>query len=418
MDFNDSEIYREATTQLAHAAKIINLDPNVLTRLTYPIRCLQVSVPVRMDDGKIKVFEGYRVHHNQTLGPGKGGIRYHESVDLGETVGLATLMTFKCALMHLPLGGAKGGVRVDPNKLSRGELQRLTRRYTSEIFSFIGPEKDIPAPDVGTSAQIMDWVMDTYSQEVGHAVPGVVTGKSIETGGSLGRSEATGRGVVYMLIEACKSLGTSLDANTKIAVQGYGNVGSAAAKKLVKMGCQVVALSDVSGGIYNAKGLNLDDVDQYIKENKVLKGFADADAITNEELLCCDCDVLIPAALGGVLTEENASKVKAKIIIEGANNPTTKEADMILTDKGVFVIPDILANAGGVTVSYFEWVQGLNQLFWTEKEVNNRLWEIMSMAYQRVYTIHKEKKCSMRTAALIGGIQRVSKAMLTRGFFP
>ncbi|HVJ63713.1 MAG TPA: Glu/Leu/Phe/Val dehydrogenase [Bdellovibrionota bacterium] len=418
MIWEQSDLFRNAVKQIERAAPVMNLDPNILRRLCTPKRALIVSVPVRMDDGQIQVFEGYRVHHNMTLGPAKGGIRYHQDVSLSEVAGLAMLMSVKCALMALPLGGAKGGIRVDPSKLSRGELQRLTRRYTSEIYSVIGPDKDIPAPDVGTNAQTMAWLMDTYSQQTGYAVPGVVTGKPIEVGGSLGRVEATGRGVVYCLIEAARVLGKDLNENVRIAIQGYGNVGSAAAKKIQKIGCKVVAVSDVSGGVYNPNGLDLDALNLHVQETKFVKGFKGADNITNEELLACDCDILIPAALEGILHAGNASKVKAKIIAEGANGPTTIEADQILHERGVYLIPDILANAGGVTVSYFEWVQGLQQLFWSEKEVNNKLWDIMSNAFERVHTISKEKKIDMRTAAMVAGIDRLSKAMLARGFFP
>jgi glutamate dehydrogenase (NAD(P)+) len=418
MIWEESQFYKDAVKQLNKAAATMSLDPNVLTRLHTPKRALIVSVPVRMDDGNIKVFEGYRVHHSMSLGPAKGGIRYHPNVSLSEVAALAMLMTFKCALMELPLGGAKGGIRVDPSKLSRGELQRMTRRYTTEILPFIGPDKDVPAPDVGTNGQTMAWLMDTYSQEVGYAVPGVVTGKPIEIGGSLGREEATGRGVVYCLIEAARHLNMNLNENVRVVVQGYGNVGSAAAKKMAKIGCKVVAISDVSCGIYNEKGLNLDDVNTYLAANKVLKGYPNAQQVNNAELLELPCEILIPAALEGQITEQNAPRIKAKIIAEGANGPTTDGADAILHEKGVFLIPDILANAGGVTVSYFEWVQGIQHLFWSEKEVNNKLWDVMSAAFGRVLTISLEKKCTMRTAALIAGIQRLSKAMLWRGFFP
>lgn len=396
----------------------MNLDPNIAARLSTPKRALIVSVPVRMDDGHIQVFEGYRVHHNMSLGPAKGGIRYHPDVSLSEVAGLAMLMTFKCSLMSLPLGGAKGGIRVDPSKLSRGETQRMTRRYTTEILPFIGPEKDIPAPDVGTNAQTMAWIVDTYSQIHGYSVPGVVTGKPIDIGGSLGREEATGRGVVYCLIEAAKHLNMNLDEKTRIVIQGYGNVGSAAARKISKIGCKVVAVSDVSCGIYNPNGLNLDDLNTWIQKNKVLKGYPEAQEVSNKELLELPCDILIPAALEGQINGQNAAKIQAKVIAEGANGPTTNEADAILHDRGVFIIPDILANAGGVTVSYFEWVQGIQQLFWSEKEVNNKLWDIMSAAFARVLTISKEKKCTMRSAALIAGIDRLSRGMLARGFFP
>ncbi len=418
MIWEESPLFKNAVKQLDRAASLMHLDPNIQTRLHTPKRALIVSVPVRMDDGHIQVFEGYRVHHNMTLGPAKGGIRYHQDVSLSEVAGLAMLMTMKCSLMGLPLGGAKGGIRVEPGKLSRGELQRMTRRYTTEILPFIGPDKDIPAPDVGTNAQTMAWLMDTYSQEVGHAVPGVVTGKPIEIGGSLGREEATGRGVVYCIIDAAKDMNIALDDKIKVVIQGYGNVGSAAAKKMSKIGCKVIAISDVSCGIYNEKGLNLDDVNIYLQKNKTLRGYPEATEISNKELLELPCDILIPAALEGQITEQNASKIKAKIIAEGANGPTTDAADNILFDSGITVIPDILANAGGVTVSYFEWVQGLQQLFWTEKEVNNKLWDVMSAAFARVLKISKDKKCTMRTAALIVGMDRLSRAMLARGFFP
>ena len=418
MIWEESTFYQNAVKQLEYAGQVMNLDPNVLTRLKMPKRALIVSVPVRMDDGNIKVFEGYRVHHSMSMGPAKGGIRYHPSVSLSETAALAMLMTFKCSLMNLPLGGGKGGIAVDPSKLSRGEKQRLTRRYTTEILPFIGPEKDIPAPDVGPDSQTMAWILDTYSQELGYCVPGVVTGKPIEVGGSLGREEATGRGVVYTIIEASKALNIKLDENTKVAVQGFGNVGRAAAKKMQKIGTTVVAVSDYTGGIYNPKGLDLDHVSAYIAKNKTLGGYPEAEAISNEQLLELPCDILIPAALEGQITDKNAAKIKAKIIAEGANGPTESAADKILFEKNVFVIPDILANAGGVVVSYFEWVQGIQKLFWTEKEVNNKLFEIMSNTFAKVYAVSLEKKVNMRTAALICGIDRLSKAMLSRGFFP
>ncbi len=418
MIWEESTFYQNAVKQLEYAGQVMNLDPNVLTRLKTPKRALIVSVPVRMDDGNIKVFEGYRVHHSMSMGPAKGGIRYHPSVSLSETAALAMLMTFKCSLMNLPLGGGKGGIAVDPSKLSRGEKQRLTRRYTTEILPFIGPEKDIPAPDVGTDSQTMAWILDTYSQELGYCVPGVVTGKPIEVGGSLGREEATGRGVVYTIIEASKALNIKLDENTKVAVQGFGNVGRAAAKKMQKIGTTVVAVSDYTGGIYNPKGLDLDHVSAYIAKNKTLGGYPEAEAISNEQLLELPCDILIPAALEGQITDKNAAKIKAKIIAEGANGPTESAADKILFEKNVFVIPDILANAGGVVVSYFEWVQGIQKLFWTEKEVNNKLFEIMSNTFAKVHAVSVEKKVNMRTAALICGIDRLSRAMLSRGFFP
>lgn len=417
-EWTGSELYKNALKQFDKAAELMKLDPNVRDRLRHPKRCLVVSVPVRMDDGTIKNFTGYRVQHNMTLGPGKGGIRYHPTVSLSEISGLAMLMTFKCSLMDLPLGGSKGGIRCDPNTLSRGETQRMTRRFTTEILPFIGPDKDVPAPDIGTNAQIMAWIMDTYSQEVGYAVPGVVTGKPVEIGGSLGREEATGRGVVYCILEAAKHLNINLDKNTKVSIQGFGNVGSSAAKKMHKIGCKVIAISDVKSGIYNKSGIDIDAALKYIMENKYLSGFPEGDIITNEEILELDCDILIPAAIENVITKKNASKIKAKILAEGSNGPTSIEADDILIDKKIFIIPDVLANAGGVTVSYFEWVQGIQKLFWTEKEVNQRLFELMSNAFGRVLTVSKQFNTDTRTAALIAGVTKLSRAMLWRGFFP
>jgi glutamate dehydrogenase (NAD(P)+) len=354
----------------------------------------------------------------KTLGPGKGGIRYHPDVNLAETSALAFLMTLKNSLMRLPLGGAKGGIRCDPTKLSRREKQSLTRRYTSEIHMFIGPEKDIPAPDVGTDPQTMAWLMDTYSTNVGHVVPGVVTGKPIEIGGSLGRLDATGRGVVYTVMEAAKRLNIELGPNTKVAVQGFGNVGFFSAKLITSVGCTLVAVSDVSGGIYNPKGLDINALRDWIAENKVLKGFPGGDFITNEELLELPCDILIPAALNNQITEENAERIKAKIVAEGANGPTTFVASRMLHEQGVFVIPDILCNAGGVIVSYFEWVQGTQNFFWSEKDVNNKLWEMITSAFNRVYEVHEARNIGMRRAAFISSLDHLSKAMLLRGFFP
>lgn len=418
MIWEESSLFKNAVKQVDAAAQMMKLDPNVLTRFHSPKRSIIVSVPVRMDDGHIEVFEGYRVHHNMSLGPAKGGIRFHPDVNLSEVAGLAMLMTFKCALMQLPLGGAKGGIRVDPHKLSRNELQHLTRRYTTEIMPFIGPESDIPAPDVGTNAQVMAWIVDTYSQIKGYAVPGVVTGKPVEIGGSLGRVEATGRGVVYTLIEASKRENLDLDDNCRVVIQGYGNVGAAAAKKISKIGPKVVAVSDVSGGIHNKNGLDLDDVNAYLTKNRTLDGYPEAEPVSNSDLLELPCEILILAALEGQITELNADRIKAKIIAEGANGPTTTSADEILNERGVLVIPDVLANAGGVTVSYFEWVQGLQKLFWSEKEVNNKLWDIMSSTYNRVHDRAEQEKCSLRTAALLASIDHLSKAMLLRGFFP
>ncbi|MEK7790100.1 MAG: Glu/Leu/Phe/Val dehydrogenase [Deltaproteobacteria bacterium] len=413
-----SQLYQDALRQLDIAGEIMKLDPNVLIRLKYPKRALVVSVPVRMDDGHIHVFMGYRVQHNMTLGPGKGGVRYHPSVNLSETAALAMLMTLKCALFGLPLGGAKGGIRCNPNQMSRGEKQRMTRRYTMEIFNLIGPDKDIPAPDIGTDEQVMAWMMDTYSQNVGFSIPGSVTGKPLEIGGSLGRTDATGKGVAYVVMEAATHLNIKLDENISVVVQGFGKVGSEAARKMHKIGCRIIAVSDELGGIYNKNGLNLDTLHKHLEEKKPLADFEEADSITNAELLELKCDILIPAAIESQITKENADRIKCKMIAEGANSPTTPEADQILTDKGVFIIPDILANAGGVTVSYFEWVQGLQKFFWDEKEVSNRLWNIMSDSFRRVVEVKKEYKTTMRTAALIAALRHLSKAMLIRGFFP
>lgn len=418
VDWSTHALYKNVLDVLDGAAKEINLDKNVHNRLMTPRRCLYVSVPVRMDDGSIKVFDGFRVHHNTTLGPGKGGIRFHPEVNLAETAALATLMTFKNSLVRLPLGGAKGGVRCDPTQMSRREKQSLTRRYTSEIHAFVGPDKDIPAPDVGTDAQHMAWFMDTYSSHVGHVVPGVVTGKPVEIGGSLGRVDATGRGVVYCVIEAAKRLGIDLNENTRVVVQGFGNVGYYSAKIMASVGCRVTAVSDVSGGVYNEKGLDLNDLQEWLRDNKVLKGYPKADFVTNEELLELPCEILIPAALSNQITEFNADRIKAKIIAEGANGPTTRIGSRILHDRGIFMIPDILANSGGVIVSYFEWVQGLQNFFWSEKDVNNRLWEIITSAFNRVYESSVQRKIGMRRAAFVVSLEHISKAMLLRGFYP
>jgi glutamate dehydrogenase (NAD(P)+) len=415
----DNPLFTQVQQQFEEAAARLGLDQNILYRLRVPDKALIVSVPFRNDDGSIRVVPGYRVQHNDVLGPFKGGIRYHPNVNLGEVAALAMLMTWKCALVNLPLGGAKGGVQVDPSILSRSELQRMTRRYTQEIINFIGPERDIPAPDMGTNEQVMAWVMDTYSQLHGYAIPEIVTGKPVIIGGSLGRKEATGRGVVYCILEAIKVLNLALDHNTKVAVQGFGNVGSAAAKKLEKSGARVVAVSDLSTGIYNENGLEYKKIREWLKEHPNLKDFPEADAITNEELMTLDVDILVPAATEDTITAKIASKLKCKILAEGANGPTSLEADRIINERGdIFVIPDILANAGGVIVSYFEWVQDLQNLFWKEKEINHRLWEIISEAFHAVYKFSKDKGINMRMAALMLGIDKVSKAMLIRGFYP
>lgn len=422
--WDSSELYRNAVMELQQAAETMNLDPNIAERLKVPKRALIVSVPIRLDDGSIRVFEGYRVQHNMTLGPGKGGIRFHPEVNLSEVAGLAMLMTFKCSLVGLPLGGAKGGVRVDPTKLSRQEAQALTRRYTSEINMIIGPDKDIPAPDIGTDAQHMAWMMDTYSQERGFAIPGVVTGKPIEIGGSLGRAESTGRGVVYTVQHAAKHLqalgkpGPKMDANTTVSVHGFGKVGAVAANEIYNLGCKVIAVCDVSGGLYNKKGLNIPDVIKYMAMNRTLEGYPEAEHITNDDLLALKVDILIPAAIDGVITAKNVSKVNATIIAEGANGPITLDAQNDLENRDTFIIPDILCNAGGVIVSYFEWVQGMQNFFWSEAEVNEKLAEVMENAFKKVMNTQSRFKCGTKTAALISGVDRLNRAMLLRGLFP
>jgi glutamate dehydrogenase (NAD(P)+) len=421
--WDTSPLFQNAVLDLDMAGKTMGLDPNVLERLKVPKRALCVAVPIRMDDGSVKVFEGFRVQHSVTLGPGKGGIRFHPHVSLSEVGALAMLMTMKCSLVGLPLGGAKGGIRVDPSQLSRAEHQALTRRYTMEIINMIGPDKDVPAPDVGTDSQHMAWMMDTYSTAVGHAVPGVVTGKPIEIGGSLGRPESTGRGVVYVIEHAIellkrKGLGDYDIKKTTAIVHGFGKVGAVAANELFIRGCKVVAVSDYFGAIYDKNGLNIPQVMEYMAKNRALKGFLNAEWISNEEMLALPVDILVPAAIDGVITRDNMKNIKAKIISEGANGPITSEAQTYLESQGVTIIPDILANAGGVIVSYFEWVQGLQQFFWSEKEVNEKLAEVMLRAFNHVASNADRYHCGMKTAALISSVERLSKAMLLRGLFP
>ena len=412
----DTPTFRLAVAQFDQAAEAMGLDPNLRERLKLPQRSLVVSLPVRMDDGRVEVFTGYRVQHDSSRGPSKGGVRYHPDVNLGEVAALAMWMTWKCALAGLPYGGAKGGVAVAPKQLSPAELQRLTRRYAAEIFPLIGPDKDIPAPDVGTDAQIMAWIMDTYSQQVGYAVPGVVTGKPLSIGGSLGREEATGRGVVYVTHEVLRHLKLSIEG-ASVAIQGFGNVGSHTARIMHQHGARIIAVSDVNGGIYNSKGLDVTallrrDPSQPLHDTKL------GDAITNEELLQLDCTVLVPAALSEQITAKNANSLRCRILSEGANGPTTLEADRILADKGIFVIPDILANSGGVIVSYFEWVQDLQRFFWSATDIQNRLQDIITSAFQRTLHFSSERHVSMRMAALMSGIDQVAQAHLQRGLYP
>lgn len=411
-------LFLNALKNFDEAAKVINCDPNIAARLRRPRRCLTVSVPVRMDDHSVRVFTGYRVQYNSTLGPYKGGIRYHHAVDLAEVVGLAALMTFKNSVLGLPLGGGKGGICVDPTQLSRTEKQNMTRRYTSEISSFIGPTKDIPAPDVGTDPQTMAWFMDTYSHEQGgFAQPGVVTGKPVEIGGSLGRNHATGLGVIYVCERAMEVNGMKM-SGSRIAIQGFGNVGSFAAKFAFERGARIVAVSDVTGGIFNGDGLNIPDVMEYIKQNKGLKGYPKASPITNEQLLEVDCDALLPCALENQIDTHNAERIKAKLIVEGANGPITNAATKILDKRGIFIAPDVIANGGGVIVSYFEWVQDMTSFFWDEAEVDSKLKGIILKAFDNVYKFKAEKNIDMRTAAMAASISRLEKAMLLRGLYP
>jgi glutamate dehydrogenase (NAD(P)+) len=413
----ETEHFLMAQRQLDEIALEMGLDPELHERLRYPKRSLIVTVPVRMDDGSVKSFTGYRVHHDTTLGPAKGGLRYHPEVNLGEVSCLAMLMTWKCALMGLPYGGAKGGIRVEPWKMSQGELERMTRRYTSEIINLLGPDKDIPAPDMYTNEQTMAWIMDTYSINVGHTVPSVVTGKPVSIGGSYGRHEATGRGVAFCARRAIEHCNIKTKVPT-VVIQGYGNVGAITAKLLHQSGYKIIAVSDVHGGIYNPDGLDIPRLNAYVTEMTKVEGFTGSKTVSNSDLLELECDVLIPAALGNQITKLNADRLRCKIVVEGANGPTSPEADLYLHQKGITVVPDILANAGGVTVSYFEWVQGLTHLFWTEDEVNSRLEEIMGRACDQVFELSSKSGLRPRMAALRIGVSKLAEAKKLRGLYP
>jgi glutamate dehydrogenase/leucine dehydrogenase len=406
-----------ARMQLTKCIDILGLDAGLHERLAYPDRVVQVNSPVRMDDGSTKMFAGYRVQHNNALGPYKGGLRFHPSVDIDEVTALAMLMSWKCSLVGLPYGGAKGGVTVDPKSLSLGELERLTRRFAADMVLVFDPQKDIPAPDVNTSPREMAWIMDTWSVNKGYAAPGVVTGKPIAIGGSLGRFEATGRGVITITNELLRLKGRSLKGTT-IAVQGFGNVGSIAAMLADQQGAKILAVSDVTGGYYNPAGLDITAMMKYVKINGNLGGYPDAQPISNDELLLLDVNVLIPAALEAVITEKNADKVKAEFIVEAANGPITPAADAILEKNGITVVPDILANAGGVVVSYFEWVQGMSMLFWTEDEVNAKLKEIMVRAFGQVANLVETRNLTFRMGAYSIGVGRVAAALDLRGLYP
>ncbi|MCO6440732.1 MAG: response regulator [Nitrococcus mobilis] len=413
-----SAMFRLAQQQFLKAAHIVGLDDNIRQRLLFPERSQIATLPFRRDErAQVETVFAYRVQHVLAMGPTKGGIRYHQDVNLGEVAALAMWMTWKCALMNLPFGGAKGGVRIDPNGLTHSELQRLTRRYALEFIGIIGPDKDIPAPDMGTSEQVMAWIMDTYSQHVGYSVPSVVTGKPIVLGGSLGRNEATGRGLVYLIEEVCRHLTVDI-AKSVAVVQGFGNVGAHAAAFLAECGAKVVAVSDVNTAIYHPDGLPIAKLWDYVREHQLLAGCPFGEEISNREMLALPCDILAPCALQNQITAENAGQLTCKILAEGANGPTTLEADEILNERGIFVLPDILGNAGGVIVSYFEWVQGLQNFMWPLEEVNARLRDILTNAFRRTLQRAQENKVDVRTAAMIEALHRVESAKRLRGLFP
>jgi glutamate dehydrogenase (NAD(P)+) len=406
-----------ARSQLRRVASLIDVGESMLNVLSECKKAVVVSVPTRMDDGTVEVFEGFRVVHNVARGPSKGGLRYHPDVTLEETKALAMWMTWKCALMGLPFGGAKGGIVCNPKRHSALELERMTRRYTSEIINQIGPEVDIPAPDVGTSAREMAWIFDTYSMNKGYSVLGVVTGKPLTVGGSLGRVEATARGGAYCIREALRKRGQSV-AGRRVAIQGFGNVGRNLAAILADDGATIVAVSDSAGGVHNENGLDVAAALAHKRDTGWLEGLADAEPLTNDELLLLDCDVLAPCALEQVITRENADRVRAGVVCEGANGPITPDADRILEDRGILVLPDVLANAGGVVVSYFEWVQGLQEYFWKEAEVNAKLNDIVTRAFQETWRMHEERSLPMRDAAYAIAVGRVAEATITRGLYP
>ena len=413
----DTPLFRTAVAQYEEALTHADVDAGAAERMRYPETAVMVSVPVRMDDGTWSVFPGYRVLHSSVLGPTKGGIRYDPHVSLGECAALAMWMTWKCALLRLPYGGAKGGVRCNPREMSSDELQRLTRRYTIELLPVIGPEKDIPAPDMATNEQTMAWMMDTYSMQIGYAVPEVVTGKPISIGGSVFRSEATGAGVVMVIDRACHRLGWNL-ADQGFVVQGFGNVGGVAARELAGRGAKLLAVSDISGGVYSPGGLDYYDLRTWVDAHGSLAEYPNVDHVSNSELLELPCDILVLAALEEQLTVENAPRIQCRLVAEGANGPTTIDADEILAERGIPVLPDVLTNAGGVTVSYFEWVQDLGRLFWDREEIRARLADKLNDAFDRVWNLAEEQHQSMRSAALVGAIREVASALDSRGIYP
>jgi glutamate dehydrogenase (NAD(P)+) len=413
----DTPLFRTAIAQFELARPYADISDAVAERLRYPERAVMLSVPVKLDDGRRVIYAGYRVQHSSVLGPTKGGIRYDPEVTLGECAALAVWMTWKCALLRLPYGGAKGGVRCNPREMSLREIQGLTRRFTSDLLPVIGPQEDIPAPDMATNEQTMAWMMDTYSMQVGHAVPEIVTGKPISIGGSVFRHEATGAGVVMVIARACERLGWNL-AEQRCVVQGFGNVGGIAAHELADRGATVIAVSDVSGGVHDPEGLNVHEMSDYARERGSLEGWPTGSRISNEELLELPCDILVLAAREDQVTEENAARVQAKLVVEGANGPTSLEADAILADRGIPILPDILTNAGGVTVSYFEWVQDLGRLFWGRDEIRDKLAAKLNDAFDRVWEISTERSITLRTAALVAGIREVAAALDARGLYP
>ncbi|HTV42641.1 MAG TPA: Glu/Leu/Phe/Val dehydrogenase [Candidatus Sulfotelmatobacter sp.] len=418
MDAYDHPTFQMACRQFDQVADHLQIHESERPRLKFPKRAMIVSLPVSLEDGSTHVYSGFRVQHHLTLGPTKGGLRYHPEVTLGEVAALAMWMSWKCALAGLPYGGAKGGIACDPHRMSPHEVERLTRRYTQEMIPFIGPQVDIMAPDMGTDEQTMAWVMDTYSMHAGYSVPSIVTGKPVTLGGSLGRREATGRGVAYLVARAADTIGMDIKSAT-VAVQGFGNVGSIAAQSLENYGAKIIAVSDVSGGVVNPRGLDLQKLMRHVAEKRMVKGFTEGDAISNEDLLLTPCDILVPAALERQITEKNAAKIKCRILAEAANGPTTPDADAILAQRDeICILPDILCNSGGVIVSYFEWVQDLQSFFWSESEVMQKLYQILDQAYDRILKSSRDRKISMRTAALAAGIQRVREAKTIRGLFP
>jgi glutamate dehydrogenase (NAD(P)+) len=413
----DTPLFRQALTQFEQALPYADVAPEVAERLRYPERSLVMTVPVKLDDGSLRVFPGYRVQHSSVLGPTKGGIRYDDNVTLGECAALAMWMTWKCSLLRLPYGGAKGGVRCNPRELSQAEVQRLTRRFTIELGDFIGPQEDIPAPDMATNEQTMAWMMDTYSMQHGFAVPEIVTGKPIPLGGSVFRREATGAGVVMVIERACDRLGWQL-AGQRCVVQGFGNVGGVAAQELHDRGAVVIAVSDISGGTYAPGGLDVTKAHDWVREHGSLADFPDCERVSNAELLELPCDILVLAALEDQITGENAPRLETRLIAEGANGPIDNEADAILAERGILVLPDVLTNAGGVTVSYFEWVQDLGRLFWTRDEIRARLAEKLGDAFHRVWDLAHDRELTLRNAALISGIREVAQALEARGIYP